>query len=100
MTPLPVLLAALLAPLCTATDGTGRGSALGSAMSLGCAPENTFFDCCYGQCIEGEGDCDVDADCAEGRICSQDVGANYGTLERFDVCEWPATKPCPPGSNR
>lgn len=49
-------------------------------------------DC--GPCLEGEGDCDGDVQCAGSLVCVDDVGANYGFGPTIDVCEsvcpWPA----------
>lgn len=42
-----------------------------------------------GPCVAGEGDCDTDAQCANGLICAQDVGADYGFRSDVDVCELP-----------
>ncbi len=38
-------------------------------------------------CNAGEGDCDSDAECANGNYCRLDVGANYGWSADIDVCE-------------
>jgi len=54
--------------------------------SNACNPGNEDWGCCYGQCLAGEGDCDSDSDCVTG-LCSHDVGANYGAVSSFDVCE-------------
>jgi hypothetical protein len=42
-----------------------------------------------GPCAEGQGNCDNDAECEDGLICAQDVGADYGWLADIDVCEQP-----------
>jgi hypothetical protein len=39
------------------------------------------------KCDVGEGDCDTDADCADGLYCAYNVGANYGQDAKMDVCE-------------
>ena len=39
---------------------------------------------------EGEGDCDSDSECADGLICAQNVGADYGWPASRDVCELPS----------
>jgi hypothetical protein len=39
------------------------------------------------KCNVNEGDCDTDADCAEGLFCAKNVGANYGQDSRIDVCQ-------------
>ncbi|GAG27905.1 unnamed protein product, partial [marine sediment metagenome] len=44
-----------------------------------CTPAN--------KCDAGEGDCDTDADCAEGLHCAQDTGTKYGQVSTMDVCE-------------
>lgn len=38
-------------------------------------------------CEAGEGDCDTDADCAEGYRCMHDTGALYGMDPELDTCE-------------
>lgn len=38
-------------------------------------------------CQVGEGDCDRDADCAPGAVCSPNVGLAYGFSAGIDVCE-------------
>ncbi len=54
-------------------------------------------DC--GPCDAGEGDCDGNAQCADGLRCVNDVGADYGFPGYIDVCEpiasclWPAGHP-------
>lgn len=42
-----------------------------------------------GPCAEGEGDCDSEKECAQGLVCTQDVGAEYGWEDTVDVCEKP-----------
>lgn len=37
-------------------------------------------------CNEGMGDCDSDAECQPGLVCTQNIGANYGWLPTLDVC--------------
>ncbi len=37
-------------------------------------------------CEVGEGDCNADAECAEGLVCAPDVGAFYGFSSWKDVC--------------
>ena len=44
-------------------------------------------DC--GPCGVGGADCDGDAQCEPGLVCSNDVGANYGLPAHYDVCEQP-----------
>ncbi len=41
----------------------------------------------YSVCFAGQGDCDSDAECDSGLVCSQDVGASYGFASNIDVCE-------------
>ena len=43
-------------------------------------------------CENGEGDCDVDADCAVGLRCVSNLGADYGMPANYDVCVVPG--PC------
>ena len=52
-----------------------------------CAYPGDNYCTLYGPCSEGLGDCDNDAECANGLICAQDVGANYGWPSNVDVCE-------------
>jgi hypothetical protein len=40
-------------------------------------------------CTHGEGDCDSNADCRDGTVCKQNVGARYGKSSSLDVCERP-----------
>jgi hypothetical protein len=46
---------------------------------------NYCRDC--GPCGVGQGDCDADAECAEGTACHSNVGARYGLPADYDVCE-------------
>lgn len=39
-----------------------------------------------GNCDEGQGDCDSDAECKFGLTCSENVGPEYGFEEGVDVC--------------
>lgn len=39
-----------------------------------------------GLCAEGMGDCDADAECRTGLVCSQNMGAQYGFVSTLDVC--------------
>ncbi len=48
---------------------------------------NYCRDC--GPCEAGTGDCDSDAECKGGLVCSHDVGAQYGLPSHYDVCECP-----------
>ena len=38
-------------------------------------------------CSTGEGDCDSDAECADGLVCADNVGSNYGFSWGVDVCQ-------------
>jgi hypothetical protein len=40
-----------------------------------------------GPCAVGQGDCDSDADCNVGLVCSFNQGAKYGLPANMDVCE-------------
>lgn len=61
-----------------------------------------------GPCGTGVGDCDADDDCKGGRVCSLNVGSEYGLAPDIGVCEcpWPEGDPnycrdcgpCPAGS--
>ena len=44
-------------------------------------------DC--GPCSRGQGHCEGDAECVDGLICAQDVGADYGWPADINVCEQP-----------
>lgn len=53
-----------------------------------CDPSKKDWSCCTAanKCINGHGDCDVDADCASGH-CAHNVGGIYGVDDpTFDVC--------------
>jgi endonuclease/exonuclease/phosphatase family metal-dependent hydrolase len=43
------------------------------------------------RCGEGKGDCDSDADCAEGLVCATDTGPDWGLPAGYDVCEVPGS---------
>ena len=62
----------------------------------GCPPFVPGPDACTNACPcdEGQGDCDSNAQCAPGLVCTQDVGARYGWPATRDVCEQPGG--CPP----
>ncbi len=38
-------------------------------------------------CNDGQGDCDSDAQCAEGLVCRFNSGEKYGLPANMDVCE-------------
>ncbi len=46
-----------------------------------------------GPCDVGEGDCDSDAECGTGLVCSRNVGADYGFPSTTDVCQTPDSAP-------
>ncbi|MCP4246169.1 MAG: hypothetical protein GY778_03890, partial [bacterium] len=48
---------------------------------------NYCRDC--GPCAAGEADCDNNAECLPGLVCSHNVGSNYGLPWYYDVCEAP-----------
>ena len=62
-----------------------------------CLPQDAVhtIDFCTPECpcSEGQGDCDVDADCAAGLECFLNVGVDYGLDPDADVCA-----ACPPPS--
>ncbi len=47
-----------------------------------------------GPCTAGLGDCDSNADCADGLVCALDVGEKYGLPASMDVCEAPSANAC------
>ena len=51
--------------------------------------QNGHVDYCrdYGPCRTGEGDCDRNSECQSGLQCRRNVGASYGFLADYDVCE-------------
>ena len=50
-----------------------------------CVPPDPDY-CVSRVCGEGEGDCDP-GQCGTGLVCVNDVGANYGLPDYYDVCE-------------
>ncbi len=63
-----------------------------------CPLTNGDWDYCSdpycGPCASGQGDCDSNADCADGLICALDVGADYGLEASTDVCVTPTPDAC------
>ena len=51
-------------------------------------------------CLEGEGQCDSDAECDSGLVCGEDEGASYGGTWWHDVCvpEVVSCHPATPGA--
>merc|ERR1719454_2744088 len=50
--------------------GTPAPTPMGSGMpGMGCDPKNNDATCCYGQCMEGEGGCQMDSDCRGSLSC-------------------------------
>lgn len=49
-------------------------------------PDGSFCDDPACPCENGTGDCDTDAQCAEGLFCGQDIGAQFGLPATWDVC--------------
>ena len=68
-------------------DGIGDNADPDTAPPAGDLGGDAF--CLNKQCALGEGDCDSDAECASGLVCSNDVGANYDFRDIVDVCEIP-----------
>lgn len=66
--------------------------------TLGPGDPRLCTDC--GPCTEGQGDCDLDSECAEGLVCTDNVGAQFGFAPGIDVClaedGTPPTEPPPP----
>ena len=57
--------------------------------------------CVNRACGVGEGDCDGDAQCEDGLVCVNDVGASYGYRSEVDVCKRSSpTDPTPPAGPR
>ncbi len=44
-----------------------------------------------GPCGEGEGDCDGDAECAQGLVCVNNTGSDFGFNPGVDVCQTPGS---------
>lgn len=70
----------LTAPIDTASEDLWRTKDNGGA--------NGFYDYCDGAtlCVQGEGDCDLDAQCDGGLECVSDLGDNFGFAFTTDVC--------------
>merc|ERR1719445_669107 len=78
---------------------TGTGCDAASFTAQGCTEgENCFLEdlnrwsgsCCTTdfQCLEGEGDCDSDSDCAPGLVCgTNNCGADSPFQDTHDCCE-------------
>ena len=47
---------------------------------------NVMFCSTTYPCTHGQGDCDSDAECANGSICVHNVGAAFGFDPAIDVC--------------
>lgn len=67
--------------------------------TLVCTKRSGDWDFCSdpacGPCtVEGQGDCDVDADCANGMICASNRGAAFGLPSTMDVCVRPPATRC------
>ncbi|RPI26515.1 MAG: hypothetical protein EHM61_11585 [Acidobacteria bacterium] len=62
--------------------------------------DEDFCSVC-GPCVEGQGDCDGDSECAPGLLCVNNVGAGFGWDWQVDVCLDPGIArdscPVPPG---
>ncbi len=48
-----------------------------------------------GPCVDGEGDCDNDGECAAGTRCVQNIGAQFGFTAATDVCRADNSGGCP-----
>ncbi len=72
--------------ICLLPDGTVGGGETCPAV-LG----NGDFCTACGPCAEGEGDCDSDAECGAGLVCTNDAGARFGFSANIDVCLRPGT---------
>jgi len=88
---------------CLQDDGVAHGFAAsvdvcGTPPVGACPLTNGDWDYCNdpfcGPCSAGQGDCDSNADCADGLICAFDVGADYGFTASLDVCVAPASNAC------
>ncbi len=68
---------------------------LGQTGSCTVAPGSWAFcsNPACGPCGEGEGDCDTDAECSTGLVCTKNVGAAFGFPSTTDVCQQPANAP-------
>ena len=56
--------------------------------------DNSYCSVC-GPCGEGQGDCDNDNECAEGLICVNNIGSEFGWSWESDVCLKPTQDTCP-----
>jgi hypothetical protein len=62
-----------------------EGGACGTRGSCNGTPGATDF--CFGcKCVSGEGDCDSNAECANGLTCAADNGPKFGLPAGYDVC--------------
>ena len=61
----------------------------------GSTPPTPDPDYCQNRtCGVGQGDCDP-GQCADGLVCAEDVGPQYGLPTIYDVCEVPSDSPTP-----
>ncbi len=64
-----------------------------------CGPELTSQYCSEcGPCKFGQGDCDSDAECGDGLVCADNVGASFGMPEDWDMCVCAPGVLCNPAS--
>ncbi len=87
--------------VCTQAGGGGGGGGGGSC-PLPAGHGRFCVDC--GPCAVGQGDCDNDAQCQPGLVCSDNVGADFGFNPNIDVCTQPGggggSCPLPAGNGR
>jgi hypothetical protein len=57
-------------------------------------PDGSFCNDPACPCENGTGDCDTDAQCADGLFCGHDIGGQFGLEPSWDVCVDALT--CPP----
>lgn len=64
--------------------GVDCGGSCGTCTQVGTNGDPNF--CTLNSCGAGQGDCDSDAECQAGLICTNNVGADFGFGSNVDVC--------------
>ncbi len=73
--------------------GGGDGGGSGEDCPLPAGHGRYCSDC--GPCGEGQGDCDTDAECRAGLVCTDNTGAQVGFAPNIDVCLPDPNAPAP-----